>query len=245
MFISREYFSCGNAFSTRRSRAIAQFPTLAVSLLVAAPILLAGCGGGSTTPPPPPNGTTINALFTGASPAPLAYQIGNGSWVTIPNPTNQLSFTVPQGATTYAIFYGCPTIGFSPDDTFTDSFVFEATIQDPTTPSLYCVPPPPSTGPSSVTVTGSVDASAIANTVGVYIYANDGVQGGFLAGSVGSFDADFYPGITDISALAIDASNTVLGVKMVRSQTIPGVLNGGNPIHFCQPTPPRRNQFLS
>lgn len=211
---------------------MALFPKIAVSLLAVAPIFLIGCGGGSTSPPPPPSGTTINAIFTGAAPASLAYRVGNGNWVMVPNPTNQLRFTIPQGATTYAIFYGCPTIGVSPDNTSTGSYVFEATIQDPTTPSLYCVPPPPSTFASPITVTGSVDASAIANTVGVYIYANDGVQGGFLAGSAGSFNAYFYPGITDIAAVAIDASNNVVGVKMVRSQTIPGVLNGGNPITF-------------
>jgi hypothetical protein len=57
--------------------------------------------------------------------------------------------------------------------------------------------------------------------------------GASVFGSTGSFSDNLLPGIYDFAALAFDfPTNNVLAVKIVRSQTVPGAVNGGNPIKF-------------
>ena len=179
-------------------------------------------------PPPPPSGTTINVTFTGPVPVGIAERIGTANWAEVAVPTDpQLSFTIPNGTTDYAIAYICPN-SFDPSSPHLsryDEYVFEATISDPTTYTLNCIAP--YVVPSTF-ATGSVDASAIPNTAGVWIYPGFGG----VSGSVGTFSDRVLPGTYDFAALAVDTAGKILGVKFARAQTVPGAVNDGNPIKF-------------
>ena len=205
---------------------------VSISMLVATVnVWGSGCGGVSTKPTPalPASGTTVNVTLTNAAPG-IAVRIGAGNWAPVSVAANQqLNFTVPDGINSYAIAWACPVVGVSPDNTSQSAFVFEATIQDPTSYTESCAGGP---GVVEAAVTGSVDASAIPNTTGVNIVGSGGVQGASLVGPVGTFNASLITGLNDIAAVAVDASNNVLAVKIVRSQNVPGVVNGGNPITF-------------
>lgn len=187
---------------------------------------LCGCGGGSSssTPPlpPPPTGTAMKVTFAGIAPLVVAEQIGTGAWAAATLQSGLLSFTLPQGTTTYAIAYVCPTVqGMGP---LNYEYVIEATIQDGTTYAVSCRPVP-----TAGTVTGSVNASAIAGTANVQIYGQFG-YGASVTGASGSFSAMIASGSNDIAVVAQDASSNVLGLKIVRSQTVPGAVNGGNAV---------------
>lgn len=105
--------------------------------------------------------------------------------------------------------------------------VYEMTVQDSTALSAAC----PEVGQLGAqgTLTGSVDASAIAGTQSIAIIGKD-FGGVGLTGTSGNFSATLPTGSNDIAAVAYNSSSSVLGIKILRSQTVPGVANGGNPI---------------
>jgi hypothetical protein len=183
---------------------------------------LAGCGGGSGTPPPPPGPTTITVTFTNGTPQAAAVQIGSGGFTTASIQGGQLSLTVPAGSTDYAIAYVCPTftpVGF----TESNEFVIEATVQDSTAYTVSC-----SAVPTMGSATGSVDASAIPGATSISV-GGRGIGYSF-ASNTASFNVNLPTGTNDIVAAALDGSNNVLAVKIVRTQTVPGAVNGGNTI---------------
>jgi hypothetical protein len=107
-----------------------------------------------------------------------------------------------------------------PGLTANTEFVVEATMQDGPAFTASC----PGT-PAASNVSGSVNASLIAGTSDVRITGNQGVST-----SVGTsglpFNVNLPTGTNDIAAVALDGSGA-LAVRMLRSQTVPGALNGG------------------
>ncbi len=196
---------------------------------------VAGCGGAGMasggTPPALPTPTpiaapppTIAISFTDGTPTAVATQIGTGPF-TLASLQNG-TVTLPAGTTKYAVAYVCPPIGVFPAQI---EFIIEAALQDGTAYSLSCFP-------QASLISGSVqvDASAFPGTEAVMIYGLEGLGGGvslgggFVSGPVGY---NLPPGTYDVAVTLSDCCN-ILALRMLRAQTIPGALNGGNSIVF-------------
>jgi hypothetical protein len=156
----------------------------------------------------------------------LAEKIGAGPWRAASAQGGQLNLTLPAGVNSYAIAYYCP--GTPAQVSFNEEFVFEATVQDNITKVGGC--PPTGTNFTLGSVSGSVDASAILGVAQIAIYAPLGA--GFLSGSSGSFNFQAEQGSHDVAFTALDASNNIVGIKIVPLQPVPGTVNNGNPVIF-------------
>jgi hypothetical protein len=181
--------------------------------------LLSGCGGGSSMPPS--GGTPVTLSFTGSTPTAVATQTGAGAFIPM-TPASQITFSLPQGTTTYAVAYVCPPISLS-SITLTQEHVVEVSTQDNVQLTLLCIP---RGAPATGTATGSV-SSAIAATASIEIVGKGGL--GQLLSS-GAFSVALPAGANDVALIADDASDVILGIKILRAQTVPGVLNGGSGI---------------
>ncbi|HLY99802.1 MAG TPA: hypothetical protein VKT33_12150 [Candidatus Angelobacter sp.] len=185
--------------------------------------IMAGCepinNGHSTA-----GGTMVTVTFTGGTPLAAATQSGTGTFTAATITGGKLSLTVPQGTTKYAIAWVCPGVAGS-GNTVNSEFVIEATTQDPTSFSTSCL------GPATSTVTGSANASLITSATDINIAGNQGL-GGNVGSNSGNFSVSLPNGNNDIAAVAVDGTGTAFAVHMVRGQTVPGVINGGNTILF-------------
>jgi hypothetical protein len=184
-------------------------------------LALAGCGGGSSAALSD-SGNTVTVLFNNGRPTAVAAQIGAGSFATASLQATVLTLTLPQGVTKYAIAYACPPVNVF--GTIKAEKVIEATLQDGRAYSVSCSAPPPTDH-----ATGIVDASLIAGTASVSICGGGGCSVAFH-GVIGSFDMMMPAGTNDVAVLALDASKNILAIKIIRGQTVPGVVNGGNTI---------------
>jgi hypothetical protein len=204
---------------------------LAVALVLIT-ILVAGCAkgngtfGGGSSP-------TVTVNFIGGTPLAVATQTGTGAF-TATATGNQVTIPVASGNTRYAIAYVCPPVAGL--GTLNSEVVIEATTQDATSITTSCLG-----SPSTGAATGSA-SSSIAGTADIEILGNQGI--GAKVGS-GPFSASMPTGTNDVAAVAIDSSNNVLGVKMLRSQTVPGALNGGAGIIILPPGDATTTQNLT
>jgi hypothetical protein len=110
--------------------------------------------------------------------------------------------------------------------------VLEESIKDGTSFSgRYC---DDSTPPSMGLLTAQVNASAIPGAVWVGLWVSGEPFSEPISGtSIVSFNQQFPVGTLDVFVVAYDITSQIpLAVKILRSQTIPGALNGGNPIVF-------------
>jgi hypothetical protein len=213
-----------NNLSAIRASPINHLDLIAIVSVLA---ILSSCGGGSTTSVnTQPPGTDITVTFSGSAPLAVAEQIGTGAWTLVALPSNgRLTINVPSGTTNFAFAYACAIgQGIGLGSSSNDEIIVEAAVSDGTTYTGACI--------STVTpgvATGSADGSAIPGATNLYIYG--GLIPGQPLGSVsGPFSLTLEAGTRDIAVVAEDASNNVLGVKIVRAQTVPGVLNNGNSI---------------
>jgi hypothetical protein len=183
---------------------------------------ISGCGGGSSGGPTPAE-LVISISFGGtAVPRAVAAQIGTNSWKTAALQGGTLGLTLPSGTTNYGIAYVCGT------EAYNFEYVIYATVQDGSPLQLNCSTVPTSTG----VATGMVNASNIPGTAKVEIIGLLGSTGISVPGASGSFSADMATGSQDIAFAALDSRNYMLAVHIVRSQTVPGIINSGNPITF-------------
>ena len=185
-------------------------------------VLITGCAEG--TPTGFGNQTSVTVTFIGGTPLAVATQTG-ASPFTLTTPGNKVTFTVAPGNTKYAIAYVCPPVSASG---ITSETLIQATAQDTTAFTASCLGPP-ATGAA----TGSV-TSAIAGTANIKIFGSQGFSGN-VTGAAGSFSISMPSGTNDVAAVAFDSSNNVQGVKLVRSQTVPGAVNGGAAIIISSP----------
>jgi len=196
-------------------------------------LVLVGCGGGGG--PVPGNGggngpssTTITATFpSNAVPNSVAVQTGTNPFVSVPVNSNVVTFTVPSGTTKYAI--AVVFLNFEGPQNF--EFIFAATLQDGTsiqpTCGLQCLSNSPVPTDSA---TGGFDASAIPGVSEVEISGRNGTGTNVNAAS-SSFNIKLATGINDVALTATPfGSFPVLAAKIVRNQTVPGAINGGNTI---------------
>jgi hypothetical protein len=203
-------------------------------------IVSVGCGSGSSNPPPPPPPQTVTFTFTNGTATAAAVQTGTGAFASAPLTGNKLTFTVPNGTTKFAVAYVCSpiVIGSPPSLIVTDESIIEATTQDGTAFTADC-----GNIPATSNVSGSVNSSLIAGTSDVRITGNVGYS--TAVGTGGSpFTTNLPTGTNDVAAVALDSSSNALAVRMMRSQTVPGTLNGGSTI-ILGPSDATTNQSVT
>ncbi len=219
--------------------------------------LLTGCGGGAIGSQNP---QSINVQIPPGSvmPTAVATQVGTGAWKAATLQNGQLTIDIPSDTQNYAYAYVCPAF---PQTTNANNgtattmgtieYISEQSVEDGTSltfnacqnpnPSTSTSPPPPS--PQINTVSLNVDATAIPNTASVVTYSSlsvgtvsvpGGSFGGAysISGNKGTFTMGMNSGTTDIAVVAYDQNYNPLATYILYSQTIPGPLNGGNPIVF-------------
>ncbi|HEY6308129.1 MAG TPA: hypothetical protein VI488_16890 [Candidatus Angelobacter sp.] len=166
--------------------------------------------------------------FTGGTPTAAAVQIGSAAFTAASIQSGNVTLSLPMGTTQYAIAYVCPPVpGFG--NTVTSEFIIEATTQDGTTFTVSC-----QGSPSTGSATGSANASLIAGSANVFVRGNQGF-GGSVGSNNGSFSVSMPTGTNDVALAAVDGAvqPNVLAVRIVRSQTVPGAINGGSPVIFA------------
>lgn len=222
--------------------------------LIALPMLLlsTGCGGGSmsgggvstasssaiqiafTIPMYP--GSTLPASVL---PAAVATRVGSGNWTAATLQNGQISISVPVGTQTYAFAYVCPVS----TDSYTSStnqpgvsnnffeYIYEQTVQDGASLSISSQCPTGALSyfvPATTPVTLDVNAAAIPNAASLEVLSTLGI--GDLNGNSASFDLQLISGVSDFIVDARDNLGNLRAIHVLPSQTIPGSLNGGNPV---------------
>ncbi|HEV3315972.1 MAG TPA: hypothetical protein VG488_03340 [Candidatus Angelobacter sp.] len=165
-------------------------------------------------------GTAVTVTFAGTTlPQAVATQTGSGPFTAASLEFgNLLHLVVPTGMTKYSIAYVCADLN--------DEFVIEATVMDSTALTVSC---PGFLGPSDVGLaTGRVDAAAISGTTNLLVSGSG--RGGTLSGTSGPFSVNMPVGSDDIAFVAFGAPSHALGVKILPSQSIPGLVNEGNTV---------------
>jgi hypothetical protein len=186
---------------------------------------LAGCGGISNSGGNP---TTVTFTFSGTTmPTAVATQIGTGAYTQATLQSGSGTISLPEGETRYAIAYLCPPYpasGTTPPQYQVD--VYGNSIQDTTTLSYECSGGS-TTAPQGV-ATLQVDASAIPGASFVEVAGEDLLW----SGSTLSFSTTTYARTYDIPVGVYDLNGNILAIRILRSQTVPGALNGGNLLVF-------------
>lgn len=188
-------------------------------------ILMAGCGssgsggsgGGGGTPTP----TTVTVTFSGATPTAVATQIGSSSYTAV-TPASSIMLTLPSGTTNYAVAVVCPEQFFG-SEILTVEYVTLANTRDGTAVLTNC-PSQQITGQATL----QVNAAAIQGAASVWV----GGVGYTWSGSTVSCTPLIAVGTQDVPVIAKDNSGSILAIRILHNQTIPGALNGGNPVVF-------------
>jgi hypothetical protein len=211
--------------------------------------LFAGCGGGTGGGGGGTRSTTITVDISEFFPPPLppmALKVGTGPFTPItPQSNQQITFTVPSATVPYALAWECtfiiPPSPGNPIQTIENIvFVFESTAQDATSYRADCSGANDSFHPfpPKGSATGTVDASAIP---GAHTIEITGAGGGdangdplFVLDTGGSvpFNATLTVGTDDVAFAVFNSSSNIGGIKILRGQTVPGAINGGNTVIF-------------
>jgi hypothetical protein len=189
---------------------------------------LAGCGGSSGSGSTGGGGgggnpTTVTYSFTRGTPTAVATQIGTGAYTQTTLQSNTLTLSIPSGTTDYSIAYVCPTYSTSSTSISGGERVIKASTQDGTSFSLICAG---AAVPDVGTATVQVDASAISGAA--FVSVGPHLQP--WSGTTLSFSVEMLSGTHDVAVYATDAHENALAVRILRNQTIPGALNGGNTV---------------
>jgi len=202
-------------------------------------LTLAGCGGSSNNNSSGGNGgggggggqssSTVTYNFIIATPTAVATQMGTSAYQAATLQSNKLTLTIPSGTTNYSIAYACPSVvieGF----TSNEEFIVQRSTLDGTAFTEGCFSPTPSqVGLATV----QVDPSAIPGAAFVGITQDGSTSPLLWSGGALSLSAPMATGTTDMFVVAYDSTGQYpLAVRILRSQTVPGPLNGGNTVVF-------------
>ncbi len=186
-----------------------------------------GCGGGGAqsvgpTPTPTPTANSVAISFAAPTPVAVAQKIGAGNWMAASLPSSgPLTLQLPPGTTQYGVAFACSSAR---------QIVVQADIRDGSAYTLQLCASG-AAAPGTGSLSGSFDATAIAGATRVDISIDNFSTGTTSASQTGSFNiTTAQVGVTDVFAVAFDSLHTLLAMKIVRTQTVPGVANGGNPI---------------
>jgi hypothetical protein len=199
-------------------------------LLICALLPLAACGGGSSVAKnTSQNGTNVAVTFTNnVFPIAVAEKFGGGAWNAVAVPTtNPLTVAVPAGTTNYGLAYVCPQFTITTPISSTpqnDESVIEADISDGSAYTVSC-----GDSPSTGAVTGTYSASSLAGSSFVEIV---GAQDTVIVqpGNSGPVTGTLATSTKDIAVVAIDEKLNPLAIQILRSQSVPGAMNGGSTI---------------
>jgi hypothetical protein len=216
------------------------FGMIRLSILGGMLILMAGCGGsgGSTGGNGSGGGTggdgtggggtptTVTYTFTGGTPTAVATQIGTGAYTQASLQSGALTLSIPSGTTNYSVAYTCP-LGITGPANFNDEYVIDASIEDGTSIRTGgCTGSGSGAGTTMGVATLQVNAAAIPGTAYVFV----GQNGQSWSGNTLSINSEMVVGTSDVIVYAQDSNGKVLAVRILRDQTIPGALNGGNQV---------------
>jgi hypothetical protein len=209
-------------------------PTFGYALLPSCLIMIAaGCGGQNaiTSPTPTPTpviSNTVAVTFLAPMPVAIAEQIGADNWRSTSLPgSGILTVGLPSGTTQYGVAFLCTrTASGSPVN---NEWIIEADLKDGSSYSLQLCNPNSPVSPPLGNISGSVDATVISGTNSLDIFVN-GLGDIFENATTTSFNMTVPTGTADVYAVAYDNTATILAMKIVRSQTVPGIANGGSPI---------------
>ena len=189
---------------------------------------LAGCGGSSNGGSGGGGGnpTIVTYTFKGAMPAAVATQIGTGAFTQATLDSGTLTISVPSGTTDYAVAYSCPSTTL-PGLTGNGELVIEASTLDGTSIARSC-----GAATSSGTATVQINVAAIPGASIVFIGDSllPSVQP--WLGNTLTLSLQLQTGTHDVPIYVIDASASVVATRILRSQTVPGALNGGDTVTF-------------
>ncbi len=213
--------------------------------------LAAGCGGSSNSGGGTGGGggggnsTTVTFTVRGAMPTAVAAKIGSGAFTAQTLTSGALTLSIPSGTTDFAIAYVCPPwpvfAGGVQIGQVTDQLVSQENLAEGTSFYGSCQPTTPSS-PQTGTLTGSVDATALAGVS--YLSIEAGTGNSMLATRIGAPKSDFSfaapAGNDRVEVLAftegppekLPISTSLLAAKTFDGQQVPGALNGGNPVVF-------------
>jgi len=183
---------------------------------------LVGCGGSGGSTNSNATGTSVTITFSGTPPSVVALQKGTDAFAAASLQGNQLNFALPSGTTKFAFAWVCGPF----------ENMIEATTQDNLGTIDGCGAPSPTPTPlPKGSATGNVDASAIAGASGGISVIGKAGLGGFLpSASSFSFNLMMLDGLNDIAVTAFDNNGQAAAVRILRAQTVPGPINGGNTI---------------
>lgn len=207
---------------------------LRLSLCGAVMGVLAGCGGGSGSGSGGGGGngggggspTTVTYDFTGAPPTAVATRIGSGAYTQATLSSGKLTISVPSGTANYSVAYLCPPrTDQTPEPQY--EYIDQNSTLDGTSFTGYCYEP--GTAPQVSIVNVVVDASAIHG--GAYVLVNG--SGNAWSPNPQSVSVGMPAGTYDVVVSVADAQFNPIALKILRQQTIPGNLNGGNPVVFA------------
>jgi hypothetical protein len=202
------------------------------ALLISALLPVVACGGGSgVAKNTSQNGTNLTVTFANSVfPTAVAEKFGDGAWSAVAVPTtNPLTVVLPQGTTNFGFAYVCPQftrtspLGSTQQN---DESVIEADVSDGSGYTVTCGDNPP-TG----TVTGTYSASSLAGSTSVEIY---GGQTTYILqpGNSGAVSGSLATSTKDIAVVAIDGKLDPLAIQILRSQSVPGAINGGSAVNL-------------
>lgn len=202
--------------------------------------VMAGCGAGSGGNGGGGGGnpTTIAFNFRQPMPTAVAAKIGSGTFAAQTLNSGKLSLSIPSGTSDFAVAYVCPVFNPGPGSpTSTYQYVVETSTADGTSFTPPACVHFPSADPSG-TLTGTVDASAIAGASAITIDAESGssyMEDGPIAPGNFSFSAP--AGTNRVEVLAYEKTQwtnygdlSLVAARNFGSQSVPGQLNGGNPV---------------
>jgi hypothetical protein len=169
----------------------------------------------------------VTFTFTGAMPAAVATKVGSGAYTQATPESGKVSISVPSGETNYAVAYLCPPVtGDNPPES--SEIVYQASTQDATTLTGGCNEPSTTTPQTGL---ATVEVNAAAFPAGDWVFVEYG--GWPWSSSTLSISDEMAVGTYDIPVYVTGQSfNDFLAIKILREQTIPGALNGGNPVVF-------------
>lgn len=202
---------------------MASFNRIPGFIALALAILPAGCGGSNNSSMISQAPQQVTVSFSNGTPAAIATQMGSGAFTSM-TPASQITLSLPEGITSYAIAYACAPA--TPGSTPVEIHVIEATTQETSSIKAACVGAP--AFPSFGVATGSL-SSTITGAATFQIF---GKLAALTATPLtpGPFSVDLPMGTQDVAVVALDTSSNKVGIKIVRNQTIPGALNGGSGI---------------
>jgi hypothetical protein len=173
----------------------------------------------------------VTYTFTGAAATAVATRIGTGAFTQASLQSGKLTISVPSGTTNYSVAVLCPPITVGSPPYSNQEYVLQASTLDGTSFTENCTN---AATPQTGLATLQVNAAAIPGAASVAVWGSGYPLIQTWSGSTLSFSNQMVAGTYDVFVVVYDSTGQYpLAVRILRSQTIPGALNGGNTVVFA------------